>query len=72
MFSCTPDHAIAVYLYASGSLYFQQFIGRVPLLVYGTRRRVHVKSVYPYRVPFREIVVHRKRLVPKDLEVCVP
>ena len=40
--------------------------------MYGTRRRVHVKSVYPYRVPFREIVVHRKRLVPKDLEVRVP
>jgi len=28
MFSCTPDDAIAVYLYASGSLYFD----RIPII----------------------------------------
>ena len=66
MFSCTPDHAIAVYLYAFWKPLFSTFIGRVPLLVYGTRQRVHVKSVYPYRVPFREIVVHQKCLTDVD------
>ena len=33
---------------------FSTFTGRVPLLVYGTRRRVHEKSVYPCVYPFTE------------------